>query len=45
MRCAILAFVQHLIRGYYKRSMQYYLYPPFFVIEPQISFDEAWEVF
>src|SRR5260370_42425183 len=25
--------------------MNYYFYPPFFVIDPQTSFDEAWEVF
>ena len=25
--------------------MKYYLYPPFFVIEPQISFSDAWETF
>lgn len=25
--------------------MDYYFYPPFFAIEPQTSFDEAWEVF
>lgn len=25
--------------------MEYHLYPPFFVIEPQISLDEAWEAF
>jgi hypothetical protein len=26
-------------------DMEYYFYPPFFVIVPQSSFDEAWEVF
>jgi len=25
--------------------MYYYFYPPFFVVDPQTSFDEAWEVF
>lgn len=25
--------------------MEYHLYPPFFLIEPQISFDKAWEFF
>ncbi len=25
--------------------MYYYLYPPFFIIDPQTSFDKAWEVF
>ena len=26
-------------------SVNYYLYPPFFIVEPQTSFDKAWEVF
>lgn len=25
--------------------MTYYLYPPFFIIEPESSFDDAWEAF
>src|SRR5947209_16787429 len=25
--------------------MEYHLYPPFFVVEPETSFDDAWEAF